>query len=374
MPFFLLSDDAHDHPKVEAAGNEAFGLWARMGSYSSRQLTNGRVPATVVTRYGTPDSIARLVDVGLFEIEADGNGEIVAYVVHDYLDHNPCRQQILDDRRVKKAAGLDPELRGRVKARDGNWCRYQGCGRLVSWGDRRTFRGGVLDIVDPDRPVDVDNLVVACRGCQKAHRGRSADEAGMTLGPARGGQPGGGPGRGFRPTATRPSSGPNLGTSQNRSGSDPDSSQIRSESSPEPIQNPGPYPVPPPLRGGGGTGGTTHPPVTTASDPTDVAAVDMSAQALASAPAAATPTPTDALPLVPSAEQITRNTLGAEAARLVLVKQGRTLKDRRGKPLSAERMHAYHQRPLPMWLEPVTDRPSALAEPSTGPTLIAATA
>ncbi|WP_052914562.1 hypothetical protein [Protofrankia coriariae] len=250
MPWFRISDDATDHPKVLAAGNEAFGLWVRLGSYAARYLTDGAVPAAAALRYGSQDLIDRLVAVRLLD-DVEGG-----WSIHDYLDHNPSRVEILADRAVKKALAVDPELRAVVKARDGNWCRYRDCGRAVSWGDRRTVRGGVLDIVDPDQPAGPDNMVVACRGCQRRHLGRPAEAAGMTLGPARGGQPPAGP-RGGRPHAAaviqmRSRSDPE--PIQKPSGSDPGPIQNRSESCPEPIQTPCPYPFPSPLRGGDGNG------------------------------------------------------------------------------------------------------------------------
>ncbi|EFC79172.1 hypothetical protein [Parafrankia sp. EUN1f] len=241
MPWFRISDDAADHPKVVAAGNEAFGLWARLGAYAAKYLTNGFVPAAVALQRGPQELIDRLLAVRLLD-PAEGG-----WTIHDYLDHNPSRAELLAALAVKKASAINPDLRGTVKRRDGDRCRYQGCGRVVSWGDRRTIRGAVLDLVDPAAAVNENNLVVACRGCQKRHVGRAAEEAGLALGPI---PPPTGPGR---PTQIRSRTDPD--PVRNRSGADPDPIQKEAESTPDPIRNPGPYPFPSPLRGGDGNGG-----------------------------------------------------------------------------------------------------------------------
>ncbi|OHV46639.1 hypothetical protein BBK14_01970 [Parafrankia soli] len=341
MPWFRISDDATDHPKVEAAGNEAFGLWVRLGAYAARQLTDGVIPGPVAVRYGDQALIDRLVAVRLLDV-VEGGG----WAIHDYLDHNPSRAEILADRAVKKAAAIDPELRGIVKARDGNRCRYQGCGRLVNWADRRTVRGGVLDLVDPTRPVNLNNLVVACRGCQKRHVGRAAEHAGMALGPIPQAPPPPGPGRPGRSRS-------HLESVQNQPGSDPGPIQIPPGSRPDPIQTP--YPVPsPPLRGGGdGTEGTQD---------ARHAAPDPGRPALAAVPEAPAPTPDPAAPagrrgFTPvQVEHVTdaRQTLTAKvrAAGLRLV-------SRSGKPIHVHPEPAYRQSPLPLYLELAPDLPAA---------------
>lgn len=65
-------------------------------------------------------------------------------------------------------------LRNRVFERDSFTCRY--CGRADyerSWL--------VLEHVDPKGAADEDNLVTACRPCNKLKGGRTPEEAGMTL-------------------------------------------------------------------------------------------------------------------------------------------------------------------------------------------------
>lgn len=353
MPWFRISDDFTDHPKVEAAGSEAVGLWVRLGAYAARQLTDGVIPGPVALRYGDQHLIDRLVAVRMLDVVEDG------WAIHDYLDHNPSRAEILADRAVKKAAAVDPELRGIVKARDGNRCRYQACGRLVNWADRRTVRGGVLDLVDPTRPVNLNNLVVACRGCQKRHVGVSAEHAGMALGPIPQAPP---PGPG-RPGRSRP----HLEPVQNQPGSDPGPIQIPPGSRPDPIQTPYPSPSPP-LRGGGdgdegnaaACASTSEPAPRLAVVPADLpAAVDGGDERLAAAPAV---TPPAGFTVAASAAvDHARASLAAAAARA-----GFRLVSKSGKPI---RRHpepaAYRQHPLPLFAEPV---PDLLGPPLAAPT------
>ncbi|WP_026239555.1 HNH endonuclease [Parafrankia discariae] len=365
MPWFRISDDFTDHPKVEAAGSEAVGLWVRLGAYAARQLTDGVIPGPVALRYGDQHLIDRLVAVRMLDVVEDG------WVIHDYLGHNPSRAEILADRAVKKAAAVDPELRGIVKARDGNRCRYQGCGRLVSWADRRTVRGGVLDLVDPARPVGLDNLVVACRGCQKRHVGRAAEHAGMALGPIPQAPPPPGPGRPGRSRS-------HLEPVQNQSGSDPGSIQIPPGSCPDPIQTP--YPVPsPPLRGGGdGTEGNTAAQVSSSEPAPHLAVVPVDPLASAdgedtrpaAAPAGAPPAGFTVAAY--AAVDHARASLAAAATRA-----GFRLVSKSGKPI---RHHpepaAYRQHPLPLFAEPVPDLlgPPMAAPAAPLPSLAAETA
>ena len=94
MAWFKLDDKVHSHPKTIMAGNAAFGLWARLGSYCSDHLTDGIVPREVAESYGTKPEIKALLRVGFIEV-ADGG-----YRVHDYLDYNPPRVKVLEERRI----------------------------------------------------------------------------------------------------------------------------------------------------------------------------------------------------------------------------------------------------------------------------------
>ncbi|ALF00187.1 conserved hypothetical protein [Streptomyces sp. SPB78] len=101
MPWFVIDDSAHTHPKIVAASNAALGLWMRCGSYVAQHLTDGIVPGAVARMYGSKTQIAKLVAAGLWhERGHDCPHERCAqpapgdYAVHDYLEYNPTRAQV----------------------------------------------------------------------------------------------------------------------------------------------------------------------------------------------------------------------------------------------------------------------------------------
>lgn len=180
MPWTKIDDQFYDHPKVIAAGPLGVALFVCSLSYCARHLTDGFITATQAKRLidvGDPLEVAaQLVAVGLWE-RRDGG-----YQVHDYLDYNPSAVQVKAQREKyvrKQQLYDDPFLTRRVKARDGNGCRY--CGTEVKWHDRKSANGGTYDHVDPEGPNSEANLVVACRGCNSKKGRRTPEEAGMPL-------------------------------------------------------------------------------------------------------------------------------------------------------------------------------------------------
>jgi hypothetical protein len=88
-----LDDSFWSHPKVMAAGNEIAGAYVRMLCYSASHLTDGRVPeeaARVIAKQRTLDLLQEFSF-----IEANGTG----FVIPDYLDFNPSREKVLEERR-----------------------------------------------------------------------------------------------------------------------------------------------------------------------------------------------------------------------------------------------------------------------------------
>lgn len=103
MPWFKIDDGFHSHPKVIAAGNAAIGLWARCGSWSSDQLTDGFVPAAVARMYGSAAEAKALVREGLWDA-ADGG-----YLMHDFHDFNPTAETV----RAEREAAAERQRRHR---------------------------------------------------------------------------------------------------------------------------------------------------------------------------------------------------------------------------------------------------------------------
>lgn len=93
MTWFKIDDKLALHPKVLAAGNAAIGLWVRAGSWSADQLTDGKIPATMLTVLGaTKRDAKRLVDAGLWETTPDG------YQFHDWHEYNPTADAVRQGR------------------------------------------------------------------------------------------------------------------------------------------------------------------------------------------------------------------------------------------------------------------------------------
>ncbi len=97
MPWFRLEDTFGGHPKVDQAGNAATGLWVRCATYSAQYLLDGHIPADVARRYGKPREINALLNAGLWIQNGDGG-----YVIPDYLEFNPSRQQVLAKREADR--------------------------------------------------------------------------------------------------------------------------------------------------------------------------------------------------------------------------------------------------------------------------------
>ncbi|MEU9065854.1 hypothetical protein AB0D60_03020 [Streptomyces sp. NPDC048306] len=119
MPWFVVDDSAHMHPKLLAATNAGLGLWLRCGSYAAQHLTDGIVPGVIAKMYGTPGQIKKLVAAGLWhehghtcphtKCQQPAPGD---YYMHDYLDpYNPSRAEV-ENRRRREA-----EKKARYRAR-----------------------------------------------------------------------------------------------------------------------------------------------------------------------------------------------------------------------------------------------------------------
>lgn len=103
-----------DHPKWRRAlrlgGDEVVATWVRLVSWCSRNLTDGRVPADVVAQVSEVRSVERsralraLADAGLIAFSHPSDAGLTAVssgsdvIVTDYLERNPSRSQVLEER------------------------------------------------------------------------------------------------------------------------------------------------------------------------------------------------------------------------------------------------------------------------------------
>jgi hypothetical protein len=97
MSWAKLDDGVTFHAKTVAAGNEAFGAWCRLITWSSGQLTDGAIPAQIALLIcASADVVAKLVDVGLLDKSGDG------YEIHDYLKYNPSAREVRKQRETQR--------------------------------------------------------------------------------------------------------------------------------------------------------------------------------------------------------------------------------------------------------------------------------
>ena len=106
MSWSRIDDTLHGHPKVLDADLEAMGLWVLTLSHCAAYLTDGHVKRAAAVRLaGSIDRLegvaSRLVVAGLWEVHPSGDG----WQVHDYLDYNPTREQVIGERERQREGG-----------------------------------------------------------------------------------------------------------------------------------------------------------------------------------------------------------------------------------------------------------------------------
>lgn len=102
MTWANFDDNFADHPKVAGLSDGAFRLHTSGILYSARYLTDGVVPVSAAKRLTPgyqPGHLTELVSAGLWALEEGG------YHIHDYLQWNRSRDQILSERTRKSEAG-----------------------------------------------------------------------------------------------------------------------------------------------------------------------------------------------------------------------------------------------------------------------------
>ena len=120
--WFKVDDGFPSHPKVLAllamgqVGRESLGLWCLAGAWCGSQLSDGRVPVSLVKAYGFAQRhTAALVNVGLWD-EIQGVRE--TYTFHGWSEYQPARATVLgirSDLHEKRAAA--GRLGGLARAR-----------------------------------------------------------------------------------------------------------------------------------------------------------------------------------------------------------------------------------------------------------------
>ncbi len=101
MTYVRLDDAFADHPKIVGLGATALAVHVWALCYCARHLTDGLVDLSatkgcpwVSKRSALENALGRLEGAGLWEREAGG------WRIHDYLEYNPNRAQVLEKRRL----------------------------------------------------------------------------------------------------------------------------------------------------------------------------------------------------------------------------------------------------------------------------------
>lgn len=209
MTWLKLDDGWAMHPKIRAAGLHGRALWVAAGNQCAAKDTDGHVEAHMVDIYAVIADTTRrravppLVSSGLWHDEAtitachrchrgdghddwSGTGPLRpgGYYFHDWREYqlnaagktdSIARKHELRGKNLRRNARLTAAIR----ERDRDLCRY--CGVHAPFTDRKSKRGGTYDHRDPFGGNTLDNVVVACRGCNAVKGNRTPEQAGMVL-------------------------------------------------------------------------------------------------------------------------------------------------------------------------------------------------
>lgn len=199
MKVLGLVDDGATGERAKDQRNAAVGHWTQLLTWASAESSDGFVPAVVVDMFGSKRTRDRLLRARfdrqplMHERGEDGSTPDcrclegrswpadMKYALHDFLDRNPSRSES-DVHRRKRAELRDPKLKRAVRDRDRDCCRY--CGKHCTFSDRVSDDGLTFDHVDPELADGLNNLVVACRGCNNRKNRRTPEQADMVLLPA----------------------------------------------------------------------------------------------------------------------------------------------------------------------------------------------
>lgn len=99
MAWVKIDDGFADHPKMARVGPLGMALQVAALCYCNRYLTDGFIPKAVATRLISFDDLARPEDVISSLVSAQVWEEVEGgYLVHDYLEYQPSREQVLAER------------------------------------------------------------------------------------------------------------------------------------------------------------------------------------------------------------------------------------------------------------------------------------
>lgn len=104
MPWANLDDQFPKHPKVVGLSDSAFRLHVSGICYCAQYLTDGLIDAKAIPLLVPKfqrKALDQLIDRGMWIPLMDG----AAYEVHDYLQWNRSREEVMAERERKSKAG-----------------------------------------------------------------------------------------------------------------------------------------------------------------------------------------------------------------------------------------------------------------------------
>jgi len=152
-PFARFEIGYMDHPKFMALSGNAISLWHEAKDYCAKYHTDGLIPADAVKhfRFAGKKSIALLTTpISLPKPDGTAYGPLwevhpVGFKMHDYLEHNDCREDILA--RMEDASDAEKLRKAKNKARQAKY-RAERKAQLAELERRGTDNGpppGLLD-------------------------------------------------------------------------------------------------------------------------------------------------------------------------------------------------------------------------------------
>ena len=103
MAWVRIDDGFAEHPKVLKVGGDAAWLHVAALCHCNRVQTDGVIHAEMLQRLSdrrAPHRLAaKLVEVGIWDLHPDG------WVIHDYLDYQPSRDEMAARRQLRAQAG-----------------------------------------------------------------------------------------------------------------------------------------------------------------------------------------------------------------------------------------------------------------------------
>lgn len=158
MTWVRKDDQMPINRKVAALSDAAYRLDDEAICWASRNTTDGRIPADEfgeISKRATPKNAAELVRRNRWHRASDppcpsaycADPGPDGWVIHDYLEYNPSRDQVLADRKAK----ADRQARWRDKRRNGSASTH--ASTETSPEASRNGGGDALVTPAPSRPV-----------------------------------------------------------------------------------------------------------------------------------------------------------------------------------------------------------------------------